>query len=749
MAISYYTQFWQHKQQEQTRTRTAPTNGFPAANHTLRYSADDTNGCTPIAPNGQSSTYTSQKGPSAHVIAPSSSSASSREQPTSWSSFYAKGLGALATDSTPQHRHASAAHAALNRQLFDLNTHTEVFSFVEEHVNELDTVNLLTAMNQLSRCGNVGLVRRDPRLRTLLNELHSMMRDEEKVLPQHISSACNAIARLKIPITKDMCAQRLLKLLSQLVMVRCSEFRARDLANVAWAFATLGEVDNALLLTVAAEATRKIDEFNEQNLSNTIWAFAKLRLRHDPLVVAIAEATMAKISHFTPQGLSNIAWAFATQILINESKLGMTSHKLFMIIAEECMKRLDGFTPQEIQNTAWAFARLGIKHETFIYAMCDYGVTIVDQFSPQDMSNMALSTAKMNMRHDNLYEHIERYSMTHLATFEARELSNLSWAFSIVSYPMTAWCSSVAAAFIKVVREHSEGWELVQFVNAAWIAKHQMACGEWQELQHLFDDKVFGPVVGALREVMDGVEGAHQRMQRLIKGLEVDFLGPRYTRAALTRLGLSSVTSDAFNDEVDPLSLECVWGKGAREQLYRALDIVKSTLSDTAAVFDRFGPHERRVLAWIAYDIVVYGTRITEEGRIARWDFDEHRPERSRQDTIIEAMAGHHPITKTDVRAAQEWLRPLFAQHDRVGHAERQASVEIALNIAECIPEDRRWPRCGYYERENVHGTLKLFVCHFFCISCMGVMSQFRHRFPGIELDLDYDDCWRSRLLDV
>merc|ERR1719193_1184415 len=207
-------------------------------------------------------------------------------------------------------------------------------------------------------------------------------------------------------------------------------------------------------------------------------------------------------------------------------------------------------------------------------------------------------------------------------------------------------------------------------------------------------------------------------------------------------LGLSSVSSNAFEDEMDPLLVTLSWSAEARDLFLRELVVVKGNLSDTAALFDRFGPHERRVLAWIAYDIEIFGTRLVEQGRIARWDFDEHRPERSRHDNVASRLSGIYPITKKDIRTAQEWLRPLFAQHDRVGHAERQASVEVALSIAMAVPEEDRWPDTGCYRQDQVSGHLRLYVCHFFCISCMGVMAQFRHRFPGISLDLDYDDCW-------
>ena len=42
-----------------------------------------------------------------------------------------------------------------------------------------------------------------------------------------------------------------------------SEFNAQQIGNTAWAFATLGQLDEALFAAVAREAKLRMSEFNE------------------------------------------------------------------------------------------------------------------------------------------------------------------------------------------------------------------------------------------------------------------------------------------------------------------------------------------------------------------------------------------------------------------------------------------------------------------------------------------------------
>ena len=57
--------------------------------------------------------------------------------------------------------------------------------------------------------------------------------------------------------------------------LRVTEFKAQELANIAWAFATLALLDKTLFEALAREAKRRGSEFNAQSIANTAWAFAK------------------------------------------------------------------------------------------------------------------------------------------------------------------------------------------------------------------------------------------------------------------------------------------------------------------------------------------------------------------------------------------------------------------------------------------------------------------------------------------
>lgn len=56
-----------------------------------------------------------------------------------------------------------------------------------------------------------------------------------------------------------------------------SNFTARNIANVLWAFAKMMHNPGPTLLdSLGAEASRKVLDFNAQNLANTIWAYGTL-----------------------------------------------------------------------------------------------------------------------------------------------------------------------------------------------------------------------------------------------------------------------------------------------------------------------------------------------------------------------------------------------------------------------------------------------------------------------------------------
>ena len=56
---------------------------------------------------------------------------------------------------------------------------------------------------------------------------------------------------------------------------RLDQFNAQDLANTAWAFATVGQQDEQLFKALAKMAERHLDQFNAQGLANAAWALTE------------------------------------------------------------------------------------------------------------------------------------------------------------------------------------------------------------------------------------------------------------------------------------------------------------------------------------------------------------------------------------------------------------------------------------------------------------------------------------------
>ena len=51
------------------------------------------------------------------------------------------------------------------------------------------------------------------------------------------------------------------------------DLNSQELANTAWAFATISQSDERLLTGLARDAERRMNEFKAQNLANAAWAF--------------------------------------------------------------------------------------------------------------------------------------------------------------------------------------------------------------------------------------------------------------------------------------------------------------------------------------------------------------------------------------------------------------------------------------------------------------------------------------------
>ena len=71
---------------------------------------------------------------------------------------------------------------------------------------------------------------------------------------------------------------------------RIDEFNAQELANNAWALATVGQHDEKLFKAVARMAERRLDKFSAQDLANTAWAFATVGQQDEQLFKAFRKS---------------------------------------------------------------------------------------------------------------------------------------------------------------------------------------------------------------------------------------------------------------------------------------------------------------------------------------------------------------------------------------------------------------------------------------------------------------------------
>ena len=75
----------------------------------------------------------------------------------------------------------------------------------------------------------------------------------------------------------------------------CKQKR-QDVANTAWAFATVKHRNEKLFAALARAAERRLSEFKPQELANTAWAFARVNHRDERLFGALAKAAMWQLS---------------------------------------------------------------------------------------------------------------------------------------------------------------------------------------------------------------------------------------------------------------------------------------------------------------------------------------------------------------------------------------------------------------------------------------------------------------------
>ena len=82
------------------------------------------------------------------------------------------------------------------------------------------------------------------------------------------------------------------------------------------------------------------DQFDPQNLANFAWAYATVERASPQLFGALAQASLHRLDDFIAEGLSSTAWAYA--------KAGIAAPALFREIAKRAQAKLGSFNHQAL-----------------------------------------------------------------------------------------------------------------------------------------------------------------------------------------------------------------------------------------------------------------------------------------------------------------------------------------------------------------------------------------------------------------
>jgi hypothetical protein len=210
----------------------------------------------------------------------------------------------------------------------------------------------------------------------------------------------------------------------------------QDIANTAWAFATLGKKSNAWFGAIEKRSDWLVTDGSLQSIANTAWAFATLDHPSPALFSAIEKRSDWLVAHGNPQEISCTAWAFA--------KLNYPAPALFTAIKNRSDWFVSRGRPEDISMLASAFARLNHKAPALFAAIDNRADLFVTKGSPYFISNTAAAFAKLGHKAPVLFAAIEKRSDWFVAKGTVHDIAITASAFVELGHDATTFLSTIA-----------------------------------------------------------------------------------------------------------------------------------------------------------------------------------------------------------------------------------------------------------------------------------------------------------------
>jgi len=206
---------------------------------------------------------------------------------------------------------------------------------------------------------------------------------------------------------------------------KISTFTAQSLSQISWAMAQWRTRKDDLMNGIVSELQRKTSDFAPAPLAMIAWSFASLQLKSLTLMTAISAEAGQKIADFKTQDLAHLAWAFAN--------LRVQDQALFNIVADRFQRDIKSALPPELANTAWAFSKNNFSHEPLMNAIAGEAIVQMRYLKPLEVATLAWAFAVARHQHRHLMTEIGGQVAKRIDKFQAPQLSHIAWAFGALA----------------------------------------------------------------------------------------------------------------------------------------------------------------------------------------------------------------------------------------------------------------------------------------------------------------------------
>eukprot|EP00929_Paragymnodinium_shiwhaense_P041789 TRINITY_DN21703_c0_g1_i1.p1 TRINITY_DN21703_c0_g1~~TRINITY_DN21703_c0_g1_i1.p1 ORF type:complete len:547 (+),score=147.25 TRINITY_DN21703_c0_g1_i1:154-1794(+) len=317
----------------------------------------------------------------------------------------------------------------INSLLVQARTVEKILQVGESHMDQLNSVNVITALHRLATAvaaAKKAALRRDPRFKRLVSTLSEILRnaDSESLKPQDLSNVAWALTKL------GLLNSALFSNLAEHILRTISQFEPVNLSMTLWAFARAGFLDERLFRASAEEVKRKLPDFQPQQIANTAWAMAKSGFNDEELFQAAAELALEKMSQFQPMNYSMLLYSFA---------MAKVSHpRLFEEVGRRCsVQALSSAqsAPHVITNLAVSFAEGGVVNVEVFDVIAKVSCKMLPEFRTGQISSLAQAFARAEVRNDRLFAAISKEVVSRLGEYKQTDLQDLLAAYEALGVP--------------------------------------------------------------------------------------------------------------------------------------------------------------------------------------------------------------------------------------------------------------------------------------------------------------------------